>query len=335
VTPLHEVLVTTSLRTGRRVEQRGEEVCGSLLHGVVDLEEGSFRLLQRLDLPPSPHRPSRRSVRGAAPFAGGIAVCNSTQLFLYDDRLEEVRAVWSERRLGDIHSIAVRDDILYITATSADSVLGVNPELEIVFEWWAGEEKELAPHMLDHHRERFLSDHDFRPLGRHRDRFHINHVGFDSRGDLIVNLPDLEVEAGTSKFWNVTRHRFHLAVGGELLGVHGRIHDGEIFGGHHYFGWTERGRFLKVCETTGAIVAAVDCGVPLGTTTGHPVAERHGWLRGAARLDDQLFLVGQSKLTLFLVDMEQETRSEPLRLIGVDGELDHPGLAVYCISKVV
>ena len=79
---------------------------------------------------------------------------------------------------------------------------------------------------------------------------------------------------------------------------------------------------------------SVTCRVPLGETTGNPVAIRHGWLRGAAHLHDEVFLVGQSKLTLFLVDMRRRTRSDPLEMIGVSAPLDHPGLAIYCIQKV-
>ncbi|HXO21403.1 MAG TPA: hypothetical protein VOA87_15935 [Thermoanaerobaculia bacterium] len=331
----YRVLVSTSLRSGRRVGGRGEEVSGSLLLGEVDTVEGSFRALRQVELPPSPHRAGRRSVRGVAPFAGGIAACNTSQLFLFDRELDGILAVFSDRRFGDLHSIVLRDGVLYVAATAADSVLGIGANFAEVFAWWAGAEPELLAFGADHHRRRLPAGDDFRVQGRFRDRFHVNHVTFDeASGDMIVSLPDLHFEEGVSKFWNVTRRRFHLAGNPALAVLHGRIHDGAIFGGHHYFGWTEAGRFLKVCLRTGDVAAAVDCSVPLGSSTGNAVAVEHGWLRGAAHLDDELFLVGQSKLTLFLVDMERGERSGPLRRLGVEGETDDPGLAIYCIAKL-
>ena len=76
------------------------------------------------------------------------------------------------------------------------------------------------------------------------------------------------------------------------------------------------------------------CSVPLGTTTGDPLAVEHGWLRGAAHLYGEVFLVGQSNLNLFLVDMRTETRSSPLRMLGAKGDVENPGLAIYCIAKL-
>ena len=345
----HRIALTTSLRTGRRRSGRGEEVSGSLLVGTVDLDEEAFHCERQIALPASPHAPGRRSVRGVAPFAGGLAVCNATQVFLFDPGLREIRATATDHRLGDVHSIAARDGVLYLTATAADSVLGVDERLRPVFAWWAGDEPELAVHLEDHHRERHRAQADVRVPGPQRDRFHVNHVAFDPAGDLVVNLPDLDPGPGESKLWNVTRRRFELAAAPDRPPdpFPGRIHDGIILADRHYLGWTQTGHFLELCRRTGEILTAVDCSVPLGTTTGHPVAARHGWLRGSVRLGEKLFLVGQSKLTLFLVDMTAGSRRGPLRLHGVAGEFDpvppspgrplpgglsDPGLAVYCIA---
>ncbi len=334
----HRIALTTSLRTGRRRGGRGEEASGSLLVGTVDVDEKQFHCERQIALPASPHAPGRRSVRGVAPFAGGLAVCNATQVFLFDPELREIRASATDHRLGDIHSIAAREGVLYLSATAADSVLGVDERLRPVFSWWAGDEPELAAHLEDHHRERHRTHADVRAPGPLRDRFHLNHVAFDPAGDLIVNLPDLDPCPGESKLWNVTRRRFELAPdrppGRPADPFPGRIHDGIVLADRHYLGWTQTGRFLELCRRTGEILAAVDCSVPLGTTTGHPVAARHGWLRGAVRLGGKLFLVGQSKLTLFLVDMAEGTRRGPLRLHGVAGDLTDPGLAVYCIARL-
>jgi hypothetical protein len=332
--PPCRVLVSTSLRSGRRSGAQGEEIAGSLLIARLDAAGEGCELLREVEVPPSPHRPGRRSVRGTAAFAGGIAVCNSSQLFLFDRELRRIEAVRSDPAFGDIHALTVHEGVLYVTATASDSVVGLDGDLEKVFEWWAGEEPELAAFMAGHHRERWLRRDDFRMPGRHRDRFHINQVCFDAGGDMIVSLPDLEFADGVSKFWNVTRRRFHLAGRPELRPLVGRIHDGLILGEHHYLGWTEGGRFLKLCAGTGRTVRSVDCSVPLGASTGNPVAERHGWLRGAAHLGDEVFLVGQSLLTLFLVDMDRGERSSPLRWRGLAEEPRDPGLAIYCISRL-
>ena len=50
--------------------------------------------------------------------------------------------------------------------------------------------------------------------------------------------------------------------------------------------------------------------------------------------DDEVFLVGQSRLTLFLVDMKRGIRSEPLEMVGLPAPVNHPGLAIYCIEKL-
>jgi hypothetical protein len=320
----HRVALTTSLRSGRRVDGRGEEIGGSLLIGTVDVEEEVFHCERQIAVPASSHSPSRRSARGVAPFAGGLAVCNATEVFLFSPDLREIVASASHPWLGDIHSIAARGGVLYLSATAADAVLGLDESLRPVFDWWAGDEPELARHL------------EWKERGTLRDRFHLNHVAFDPAGDLIVNLPDLDPGPGESKLWNVTRQRFELPAppGHPSDPFPGRIHDGVILEDRHYLGWTQAGRFLALCRRTGEVLSSVDCSVPLGTTTGHPVAARHGWLRGAVRLCNHLFLVGQSRLTLFLVDMDDGNRRGPLRLEGVIDPIDDPGLAVYCICPL-
>jgi len=335
----YQVLITTSLRSGRRVDGQGEEVSGSLLLGTVDTEALSFSLIKQVEVPQSPHRRGRNSVRGVARFADGFAVCNTTQLFLFDRKLERITGSYSEKRFGDIHSLAVRDGILYVTATASDSIIGLDRDLNRVFEWWAGSEPELARYMTEHPRQATLGDHDFRNKGGGVwNRFHINHVCFDGDGapggDMIVNLPNIAMGEGVTKLWNVTRKRFHLSGSCRLNPIDGRIHDGIILDGYHYLGRTEDARFVKLCKKSGRLEQSVDCRVPLGETTGNPIAIRHGWLRGAAHLDDERFLVGQSKLTLFLVDMQHGTRSPPLEMRGLAAPSDHPGLAIYCIEKL-
>jgi hypothetical protein len=335
---VRRVLVSTSLRSGRRSGGQGEEVSGSLLVGDVDCDRQTFELVSEVDVPPSPHRPGRSSVRGVAAFAGGVAVCNSSQLLLYDHELRRLAATYSEPAFGDIHALTERRGVLYVTATASDSVVGLDSNLDKVFEWWAGDEPELAAFMDEHHLQCWRQGSDFRPDGVCHDRFHINQVSFAPGGDMIVSLPDLEFGERVSKFWNVTRRRFHLAGVPELAALVGRIHDGVFLDGHHYFAWTERGRFLKLCARTGRGVCSVDCSVPLSASTGNPVAKRHGWLRGAVHLGGELFLVGQSLLTLFLVDMGAGTRSPALLWKGSGAGAAHggpprdPGLAIYCIA---
>ena len=140
----HQVLISTSLRSGKRIDGQGEEVSGSLLLGTIDTNAPSFRLIKQVEVAQSPHRRGRNSVRGVAQFGDGFAVCNTTQLFTYDHNLEHVTGMYSEKRFGDIHSLAVRDAILYVTATASDSIIGLDGELTRVFEWWAGSEPESS-----------------------------------------------------------------------------------------------------------------------------------------------------------------------------------------------
>lgn len=330
----YRVLLTTSLRSGRRDGDRGEEVAGSIVLGELSVADETFRALHQTEVPISPHRPGRNSARGVAPFAGGFAVANTSQVFLYDRELREIGHVHSEPRFGDIHTLAVRDGVLYVTATASDSVLGFDRNWNRVFDWWAGREPELRELMEVPTAPELLETHDFRPRGPHGNQFHVNHVFFDPAGDLLVNLPYLHVEPGRSKVWNVTRRRFELTRSSEVHPIRGRVHDGCVLDGHHYFAWTQHGAFVKVSSASGELVRRVECSVPLGETTGSPLASVHGWLRGSARLRDELFLVGQSRLTLFLVDMASGERRGPLRVTGVHGELDHPGLAIYCIARL-
>jgi hypothetical protein len=133
--------------------------------------------------------------------------------------------------------------------------------------------------------------------------------------------------------WNVTR-REYLFGGRPVPGnPGGGIHDGIVLGRWHYLCRTGTGDFLKLDKRTGEIAGQVSCSVPLGTTTGDPAAAAHGWLRGAAWLGGELFLIGQARLTLFLVDMDGGTR-EDVRVSGLTGDTDHPGLAVYSIVVV-
>jgi hypothetical protein len=330
----HRILLSTALRSGRRVGGHGEEVSGSLLRGELDVEERRFRVEKQIDLPESLHLAGRRSVRGIALFAGGVAACTTSEVVLLDEDLSQVRAVLSEPRFGDLHSLAVRDGRLYVAATASDSVLAYDESLTRVWDWWAGHEPELDAWMRDWQRDRFRAGHDFRRDRNPGSRFHLNHVFFDEDGDLLVNLPGMEVGGADARIWNVTRHCFELG-GRPVPGTErGGIHDGIVAGGAHYLCRTGTGHFLKLDRRTGDELASVDCSVPLGTTTGSPTAVEHGWLRGALHLGDELFLVGQSKLTLFLVDMKKEERSPALRVEGAEGDLDHPGLGVYNIISI-
>lgn len=339
----HQILLTTSLRSGRRTGGRGEEVSGSLLRGEVDLERLTFRIDRQTELPESPHLPGRRSVRGVALFAGGVAACTTSEVFLLDPELREILAVYSEPRFGDLHSLAARDGRLYVAATASDSVIGLEGGIDEgfarAFEWWAGDEPELDAWMRDWQRMRHQTGHDHRFDRNPGARFHLNHVWFDEAGDLLVNLPGIEVGGAASRIWNVTRRALELG-GRPVPGtLRGGIHDGIARGPFLYLCRTGTGHFIKLDRRTGEELAAVDCSVPLGTTTGSPVAAEHGWLRGALWLGEELFLVGQSRLNLFLVDFREGRegiRSPALRIEGMEDEadLDHPGLGVYNIVAV-
>lgn len=330
----HRILLSTALRSGRRAGGHGEEVSGSLLLGDLDVERGVFRILRQVELPESPHLAGRRSVRGIALFAGGVAACNTSQVLLLDPDLERILAVCSEPRFGDLHSLAARDGRLYVAATASDSVIGIDEGFSPVFDWWAGHEPELDAWMRDWQRGRFRSGHDFRGDRNPGSRFHLNHVFFDPEGDLLVNLPGMEVGGADSRVWNVTRRCFALD-GRPVPGTErGGIHDGIVLGSFHYLCRTGTGHFVKLDRRTGREMAAVDCSVHLAETTGSPSALRHGWLRGAVHLGGELFLAGQAKLNLFLVDMGAGTRSPALRIEGAEGDLDHPGLGVYSIVRM-
>jgi hypothetical protein len=221
-----------------------------------------------------------------------------------------------------------------VAATGSDSVLAFDESFKRVWDWWAGEEPELDAWMRDWQRDRFRTGHDHRSDRNPGSRFHLNHVFFAPDGDLLVNLPGMEVGGADSRVWNITQRRFEFG-GRPVPGtVRGGIHDGIVLESSHYLCRTGTGDFLKLDRETGKVLARVDCSVPLGTTTGSPTAVEHGWLRGAAHLSDELFLVGQAKLTLFLVDMKAGERSPALRIEGAEGDFDHPGLGVYSIILV-
>jgi len=332
--PRYRTMLSTSIRNGRRAGGHGEEVSGSLLIGELDSEARTFTVERQFELPQSPHLPGRRSVRGIARFAGGIAACNTSQLFLLDEESGAIRRVFSDRRLGDVHSICARNGTLYVTATASDCILGVDRDFRKVSEWWAGSEVALDPYMRDWQRQRVGADHDFRGDLKPGARFHMNHVCFDQAGDMLVTLPGMSYREGKSRVYNVTRQEF--LFGGRPIpeAIRGRVHDGIALGDFYYLCRTATGDFIKLERETGAVVACVDCSAPLATSTGDPLALAHGWLRGAVHLEGEVFLVGQAGLRLFLVDMNAQTRSRRLEVIGADGDLDDPGLAIYSIARL-
>lgn len=333
--PRHvQIVLSTSLRSGRRAGGRGEEVSGSVIAGEVDLERLTLRVDRQVDLPQSPHLPGRSSARGIAAFAGGIAACNTSQLFLLDRELTRVLDRYSERRFGDLHSVAARNGELFVTATASDCIVGVDHGLRRTYEWWAGSEAVLEPYMRDWQRERIGADHDFRGDANPGARFHMNHVCFNRAGEMLVNLPGMSYKEGKSRVFNVDRGEFLFGGRPVPRAIRGRIHDGIALGRHHYLCRTATGDFVKLDIETGHVVAEVSCSVPLPATTGDPLALEHGWLRGAVHLHDEVFLVGQSRLSLFVVDMEAGTRRGPLRVVGAAGDLDDPGLAIYAIQRL-
>ena len=160
--------------------------------------------------------------------------------------------------------------------------------------------------MRDWQRQRIAADHDFRGDLNPGARFHMNHVCFDDRGNMLVTLPGMSYREGKSRVYNVTRHEF-LFGGRPIPGAtRGRVHDGIALGSFYYLCRTASGDFIKLERETGQVVGCVNCSTPLETTTGDPLALEHGWLRGASHLDGEVFLVGQAKLRLFLVDMNSE-----------------------------
>lgn len=181
----HRILLSTALRSGRRVGGHGEEVSGSLLLGTLDVEKRVFRVERQADLPESPHLAGRRSVRGVALFAGGVAACTTSEVFLLDPDLQEIRAAVSEPRFGDLHSLAARDGRLYVAATGSDSVLAFDENLTRVWDWWAGHEPELDAWMRDWQRDRFRTGHDHRVDRNPGSRFHLNHVFFEDRKSVV------------------------------------------------------------------------------------------------------------------------------------------------------
>jgi len=330
----HRLAVSTSLRSGRRAGARGEEISGSLLIGYLDLQESAFRVTHQRELPESPHLPGRRSVRGVACFGSVLAACNTSQLFLLDADTREIVAVYSDERLGDIHSICAHDGLLYVTATASDCLIVVDQNLRKVREWWAGDDQALAPYMRDWQRTRFRENHDFRCDLNPGARFHMNHVCVDRKGDVLVTLPGMAYREGKSRVYNVTRQEFLFDGKPIPDAVRGRVHDGIALDESFYLCRTATGDFIKLDQSTGALLAVVNCSVPLDSSSGDQLALEHGWLRGAVHLEDEIFLVGQSKLTLLLADMRLQSRSGPVSVEGAEGELDDPGLAVYCIARL-
>ncbi|NKC10710.1 MAG: hypothetical protein GKR94_00445 [Gammaproteobacteria bacterium] len=329
----YRVALTTSLRSGGRSGGRGEEISGSVIAGWLDPEQALFTVQRQLDLPESPHLAGRRSLRGIAPFADGVAVCNTSQLFLLDNELRAITGCFSDRRFGDIHSIASHGGELFVTATASDCVIGINACLQKTFAWWAGSDPLLAPYMREWQRSRVAADHDFRYDASPGARFHMNHVCFDGAGDMLVNLPGMTYQVGESRVYNVSRKQFEFAGHPIEAAVRGRVHDGVALGKHYFLCRTASGEFVKLKRATGAQVAAVDCSTPLRYTTGDPLSLSHGWLRGAVHLHDELFLVGQACLQLFLVDTAAGTK-RAVHIHGAKGEFDDPGLAIYCIAKL-
>jgi hypothetical protein len=314
---------STSVRTGNRVNGRGEESSGSLLLFELDLDRLAASVLGELSIPMSPHFPKRNSVRGFCEFAGGIAVCNCSQAFLFDRQLRLLRT-YSENTMGDIHSVATDGETLYVTATGADAVIGLDWNFEKVFSWHASRSALLRPHLkLRPVPPRFLEAHEFRrDLHGNHESFHINHLTFSRDGDLLCNLPKI------GRVFNITQDDFFLPC--SLYPGNGTTHDGLDAGEYYYLTGTGVGEVLKVSVPTGRVAASVSCSQPVSNSTGARSAEKHGWLRGSVHLGNEIFALGQIGPTIKIVDMKLPRLIASVRL----SEVPNAGESIYCLNRL-
>lgn len=312
---------STSVRTGERVNGRGEESSGSLILFDLNLRDLSFDIVGEFEIPMSPHFPGRNSVRGFCEFADGIAICNCSQVFLFDKQLR-LQRTYSENLMGDVHSVATDGKTLYITATGADSIIGLDRDFNKVFNWHASQSSYLRPYLkLWPMPPRFLETFEFRRNYLDaRESFHLNHVTFSFDGDLLCNLP------GIGRVFNITRDDFFLP--GHFFRFSGGTHDGCDQRKYYYVSATWSGDFLKVAKQTGSVVTAVSCSEPVPQSTGAPSAKLHGWLRGAVHLRDEIFVVGQVGPKIKIVDMNSS------RLIATLSIAETPGGSVYSLNHI-
>lgn len=325
--PAFRVLLTTSVRSGKRVGTRGEEVGGSLLSGTLRPSEGKLVVDMIISLPESLYIKGRNSIRGITMHNGRIAVATCTDVFFLDRKTFQIEDSYTSNRLGDIHSLLSHNGILYITATTSDSVVGINDKKEVVFDWCAWHEPQLASFV---EATGDLETQEFRTICNNFESFHINHISVDHTGDLFVNLSLIR------KVFNITKHGF--AFKGNPLSEtssRGSFHDGEFYREFFYYSDTSKGEFVKYSFPQAEKIAAVDTGVSCPLETEQGVIYDKGWLRGAKRLYDEVFLLGQINLNLKLVDMATGSILKDIQIYDSTTEqlmISEPYTSMYCIE---
>ncbi len=272
---------------------RGEELTTALLLTRINLEKKRNILVKAITLPGSPHSPGRGGLTGLCLFKDKIAVANATQVMIVDPSSGQIERIIEHRLFGGIHTVLYTNGVLYVTATSANAILGFDDSGTEVYRWYAGDSSisELVP---ESHKKKFQNKIDFRQ-GAHKDQgLHINHIFEGPGGDLILSL------GAVHKYYNLSKDKVLFDVPGVQWAYGAPTHDGIWVDEHYYYSRTSTGHFIR-SNAKGRTLQAVSATNPVKDSE-IKVLSRVGFLRGACHMEGKRFVVGQCQRLLQVID---------------------------------
>jgi hypothetical protein len=305
---------------------------------VMDLTTG--RTIMKSPLPepcfrqsdPNP-RGGLRGLRGVTCVGGRIVIANSERLFLFDAAWKPCGQI-SHPWFGGIHDILAEEDGIWVTCTTADLLVKINWNGQIVADWEWRSDKELARALGLGGIPPVRRDLDYRdPTSMRRgvrNAIHLNGIARGASGLLLSFGRILSPRQYRKQNWNSIFGAMAVAVGlkarphrarGALVTEHvGRMTgcssavvllrengdskvllrvDGTSVPNHNV---AQVGETLIYHDSNGGRTVSVDlAGVSPERSTSIP--GNPSFVRGLAQLDAHRFLVGsQAPAAIYLVD---------------------------------
>jgi hypothetical protein len=318
--------VTTSIRSNQRVVDRSEEIEGILFLGKLDISNSRFDVYKRITLPKNSFSPSRNSLRGVEIFNGYLALSDCTSVYLIDPKTFEIVNQYTSKITGEIHTLKTIQNILYVSCTNSDHIIGLDSSFNLVYQWDAKNIPDLIKMTNQNVRP---MDVDYRNVRKY-DTFHINDVYTNSENDLIVNISLYH------RLFNITKNKI-ISLSDKIpyltkIFNNGRpyIHDGYHLEDKFYINDTKHGKFEAY---DGDYSKLWDVSVILQNKT-EPHLSR-GWLRGMEYLGDHLFILGQNNLVLQIVDVDkkQVVRDNIQVFENNQPVTSEYNISVFCVKK--
>jgi hypothetical protein len=242
-------------------------------------------------------------------------VATAASILKYDLDLNLIGEI-SHPHIAGLHEIHVDDHGIWVTSTAHDLVMQLDPDGEVLFEWW-GSECQPLQHSLGYTGRNLNPTLDFPSDGYEEhyekycgeERLHINTVAVTSSAVYVL--------ANRQKsLIRIRPEPAEVIVRDPLLAS---PHNGVTITGNRFLINDTGNQLLRLYDDSGRRIRSLSTKMHHGKTRSKQFA-LPGWQRGLAHVTDSRFLVGTSPASIFEVDIEKEVIGQ---ICVVDEDVNH------------